>query len=124
MCPSQKIEIPSVVRNLGTHYQDIDRSLTGIRKVSDELETDEQMSQLTHLSISISRDFAEITETLDFLQLNYNTSLSFLQSFDKSLTTIQHLYNDYNLYILWHGVLFILGTLFAIKLVTLLIQCV
>ena len=65
-----------------------------------------------------------MTGTPDFIQLNYNTSLNFFHSFDQSLTTIQHVYNDYNLFIVWYGVLFILGTLFAIKLVTLLIHCI
>ena len=33
------------------------------------------------------------------------------------------MYIDYNLHIVLYGVLFIIGTLFAIKMVTLLIQC-
>ena len=82
------------------------------------------MSQLTHLSIFITLDFAEITETLDFIQLNYNTFLNFFRSFDQSLNTIQTVYNDYNLFIVWYGALFILGTLFVITLVTLLIHCI
>ena len=99
MCPTQKVEIPSEVRNLGTHYRDIDRSLTGIKNILDELETDQLMSQLTHLSTFITQDFPEISETLDFIQLNYNTSLNFFRGFDQSLNTIQTVYNDYNLFI-------------------------
>ena len=82
------------------------------------------MSQLTQVSIFITQDFAEISETLDFIQLNYNTFLNFFRSFDQSLNKIQKVYNDYNLFIVWYCALFILGTLFAIKVVTLLIYCI
>ena len=90
----------------------------------DDLETNELMVQLRHLSNFVSRDFAEITETLDYLESNYNPSLSFFQSFDKSLSTIQKVYIDYNLHIVWYGALSIIGILFVIKVVTLLINCV
>lgn len=124
ICPTQKVMIPSEVRNLGTHYRLIDRSLTGIKNTLDELETYQLMSQLTQVSTFITQDFAEISETLDFIQLNYNTSLNFFHSFDQSLNTIQTVYTDYNLFIVLYCALLILGTLFLIKVVTLLVYCV
>ena len=82
------------------------------------------MSQLTQVSTFITQDFAEISRTLDFIQLNYNTSLNFFRSFDQSLNTIQTVYTDFNLFIVWYCALFILGTLFLIKVVTLLVYCI
>ena len=67
VCPTQRIEIPSEVKNLGSHYSLIDRSLSGIQDTLENLETDELMSQLTAVSNFIVHDFAEISRTLDFI---------------------------------------------------------
>ena len=85
------------MKNLGSHYRLIDRSLTGIQDTLEELETDQLMSQLTKVSNFITHDFAEISRTLDFIQIKYNTSLNLFKSFDESLNTIQTVYTDYNL---------------------------
>ena len=112
------------VRELGIHYKEIEKSINVIRQVLDDLETDELIVQLKHISNFVSKDFAEISQTFDFLESNYNSSLNFFQSFDKSLTTIHQVYTNNNLHIVVYGVLFIIGTLFAIKIVTIIIQCV
>ena len=39
--PSQTIKIPSEVKNLGSHYRLIDRSLSSIQDTLEELETDQ-----------------------------------------------------------------------------------
>ena len=82
------------------------------------------MSQLTAVSNFIAHDFAEISRTLDFIQIKYNTSLQFFKSFDESLHTILTVYTDYNLFILWYSAFFILGILFLIKVVTLIMYCI
>ena len=124
MCPSQRVDLPLEVRELGIHYKEIEKSISVIKKVLDDLETDELLGELKHISNFVSRDFAEISQTLYFLESNYNVSLNFFQSFDTSLQTIHQVYTGNRLHILVYVVLFVIGTLLAIKILSMMVQCV
>ena len=124
ICPSQVIEIPSELRTLGSHYKFIDKSLSNIQDTLEDVETDQLMSQLTQISTFITHDFAEISRTLEHIQVRYNTSLQFFESFDEGLHNLQSIYTDYHLFVLWYAALIILGILFLVKVVSLIMYCI
>ena len=69
ICPSQSIEILSEIRTLGSHYKLIDRSLSTIQDTLEEIETDQLMAKLTKVSTFTTHEFAEISRTLEFIQV-------------------------------------------------------
>ena len=77
VCPTSRIDLPLEVRELAIDYKQIQKSITSIKHVLDDSETDELLGELKHLSSFVTRDFAEISQTLDFLESDYNASLSF-----------------------------------------------
>ena len=79
------------------------------------METDELLSELQTLTSFVTRDMTEISQTLEFLETNYISSLSFFKSFENSLQTIQQVYEGYNLHILVYSGLFVIATLLVIK---------
>ena len=82
------------------------------------------MSKLTQISTFITYDFAEISRTLEYIQVRYNTSLQLFESFDEGLHNIQSIYTDYHLFVLWYAALIILGILFIVKVVSLIMYCI
>ena len=59
-CPSQAIELPHELKNLGSHSRQIDQSLSIIQDTLETLETDQLMVKLTEIISFISQDFEEI----------------------------------------------------------------
>ena len=123
-CPNQAIEIPQELRNLGFHSRQIDQSLSTIQNTLSSIETDELMVKVTEISNFISEDLDEIQGTLESIQVKYNASLKFFETFDRTLHNLEVVYNDYHLFILWYTALAILGILLLAKFVNLIIYCV
>ena len=123
-CPSQAIELPHELRNLGFHSRQIDQSLSTIQDTLESLETDQLMVKVTEISSFISQDLEEIQRTLDNIQFKYNTSLRFFETFDRSLHNLEVVYTDYHLFILWYLALVILGILLLAKFVSLINFCI
>ena len=88
------------------------------------IETDELMVKVTEISDFISEDLEEIQGTLESIQVKYNASLKFFETFDRTLHNLEVVYNDYHLFILWYSALAILGILLLAKFVNLIIYCV
>ena len=123
-CPNQAVEIPQELRNLGFHSRQIDESLSTIQSTLRSIETDELMVKVTEISDFISEDLEEIQGTLEGIQVKYNASLKFFETFDRTLHNLEVVYTDYNLFILWYLALAILGILLLAKFVNLTIYCV
>merc|ERR1711895_376031 len=84
-CPNQAIEIPQELRNLGFHSRQNDESLSTIQSTLRSIETDELMVKVTEISDFISEDLEEIQGTLEGIQVKYNASLKFFETFDRTL---------------------------------------
>ena len=123
-CPSPAIEIPQELRNLGAHSRGIDESLSTIQDTLRSIETDELMVKVTEISDFISEDLEEIQGTLEGIQVKYNASLKFFETFDRTLHNLEVVYTDYNLFLLWYLALAILGILFLAKFINLTAYCV
>ena len=109
---------------MGFHSKQIDQSLSSIQDTLEDIETDQLMSKLTEISSFITHDFGEIQRTLEHIQVRYNSSLRFFESFDKGLHNLEAIYTDYHLFLLWYAALVILGILFLAKAVSLIIYCI
>ena len=123
-CLSQAIELPHELKTLGSHSRQIDQSLSIIQDTLETLETDQLMVKLTEISSFISQDLEEIQRTLDHIQLKYNSSLRFFETFDRSLHNLEAVYIYYHLFILWYVALVILGVLLLAKVVSLINFCI
>ena len=123
-CPNQAVEIPQELRNLGFHSRQIDESLSTIQSTLRSIETDELMVKVTEISDFISEDLEEIQGTLEGIQVKYNASLKFFETFDRTLHNLEVVYTDYNLFLLWYLALAILGILFLAKFINLTAYCV
>ena len=123
-CPNQAIELPQELRNLGFHSRQIDQSLSTIQDTLRSIETDELMVKVTEISTFISEDLDEIQRTLESIQVKYNASLKFFETFDRTLHNLEVVYNDYHLFILWYIALAILGILLLAKFVNLITFCI
>ena len=82
------------------------------------------MVKVTEISDFISEDLEEIQGTLEGIQVKYNASLKFFETFDRTLHNLEVVNTDYNLFILWYLALAILGILFLAKFVNLTVYCV
>ena len=67
---------------------------------------------------------AEISNTLDYLENNYNISLSFFKGFESSLNIIQEVYEGYNLHYVVYSGLFVIATLLTIKIISVCIKAI
>ena len=65
-----------------------------------------------------------MSNTLDYITENYNSSLTFFKGFEKSLNTVKEVYIGYNLHYLFYAGLGLVGILLGIKLISLLIKAI
>ena len=67
---------------------------------------------------------AEISNTLYYLEENYNSSLTFFRGFEYSLNTVKEVYVGYRLHYVLYAGLSVIGILLGIKIVSLCIKAV
>ena len=67
---------------------------------------------------------AEMSQTLDYITQNYDSSLTFFKSFDENLDKIKEIYVKYKLHLFGYLVLSALRILVVVKIILVLIKLV
>ena len=123
-CPEPKLELPPEINDLSVHYHEIEESIKIIQETIQHLSTDNLLTEVQSLSDFLTTDMREISQTLDYITQNYNSSLMFFKSFDENLGKIKDIYVRYKLHLFGYLVLSALGILVGVKIISVLIKIV
>ena len=108
------------------HYNDIEESIRVIQETIHNLSTEELLSEVKRLSNFMTSDMSEMSQTLQHITQNYDSSLTFFKNFETSLDKIKEVYINYKLHLLVYIGLSGLAVLVAVKIISVffkLIQC-
>ena len=97
-CPKPKLELPPEINDLSVHYHEIEESIKIIQETIEHLSTNNLLTEVQSLSDFLTTDLREISQTLDHITQNYNSSLMFFESFDENLGKMKDIYVRYKLH--------------------------
>ena len=123
-CPDP--QIPQEITNLSMHYNEIEELIRVIQETIHNLSTEELLSEVKRLSEFMTSDMSEMSQTLQHITQNYDSSLTFFKNFEISLDKIKEVYVNYKLHLLVYIGLSGLAVLVAVKIISVffkLIQC-
>ena len=123
-CPEPKLELPPEINDLSVHYHEIEESIKIIQETIQHLSTDTLLTEVQSLSDFLTTDMREMSQTLDYITQNYDSSLTFFKSFDENLDKIKDIYVRYELHLFGYLVLSALGILVGVIIISVLIKIV
>ena len=82
------------------------------------------MTEVKRFSDSIITDMSEISQTLEHITQNYDSSLTFFKSFETNLDKIKEVYINYKLHLLVYLGLSGLAVLLAVRIISVFIKLV
>ena len=82
------------------------------------------MTEVRRLSDFLTTDMSEMSQTLEYITQNYDSSLTFFKSFDKNLDKVKEVYVNYKLHLLVYLGLSGLAVLLAVKIISVFIKLV
>ena len=123
-CPEPKLQLPQEITDLSVHYHDIEESIKTIQETIQDLSTDDLLTEVRRLSDFLTTDMSEMSQTLEHITQNYDSSLTFFKSFEENLDKVKEVYVNYNLHLLVYLGLSGLGVLLAVKIISVFIKLV
>ena len=99
-------------------------SIKTIQRTIQDLSTDELLTEVKRLSSFLTTDLLEMSQTLNYITKNYDSSLTFFKSFEENLDKIRRVYVDYKLHLLVYLGLSAIAVLLAVKIISVLIKMV
>ena len=124
MCPEPEVALPFEIKDLSLHYQEIDESIRTIKDTIQDLSTDSFLVEVKRLSDFLTTDMAEMSNTLDYITQNYDSSLTFFKSFEKNLNTVKKVYVGYKLHYIVYAGISLVGLLLGLTLISVCIKIV
>ena len=106
------------------HYHDIEESIKTIQETIHNLSTDDLLTEVRRLSNFSTTDMSEMSQTLEHITQNYDSSLTFFKSFEENLDKVKEGYINYNLHLLVYLGLSGLAVLLAVKIISVFIKLV
>ena len=103
--------MPFEIKDLSLHYQEIEESIKTIKDTIQDLSTDFLLVEVKKLSDFLTTDLAEMSNTLDYITQNYDSSLAFFQSFEENLKGVRDVYKGYKLNYLVYARIGVVGHL-------------
>ena len=90
-----------------------------------DLDTDELLIELRTVNSDITEDLSSISGSLDSFTDDFNTTLAFFKSIDRSLESVYGVYHEYEYHIqvILYIILGIIGLILFIQLTVLLFKC-
>ena len=99
-------------------------SIKTIQRTIEDLSTDELLTEVKRLSSFLTTDLSEMSQTLNYITENYDSSLTFFKSFEENLDKIRRVYVDYKLHLLLYLGLSAIAVLLAVKIISVFIKMV
>ena len=78
-CPDPQLQIPQEITDLSMHYNDIEESIKVIHENIHNLSTKELLIEVKRLSNFMTSDMSEMSQTLQHITQNYDSSLTFFK---------------------------------------------
>ena len=123
-CPEPQLDLPQEISDLSVHYQEIEMSIKTIQKTIQDLSTDDSLTEVKRLSDFLTTDMSEMSQTLEYITQNYDSSLTFFKSFEENLDKVKEVYVNYKLHLLVYLGRSALGVLLAVKIISVFIKLV
>ena len=110
------------IRDLSLHYQEVERSIKTIQSTIKDLSTDALLVEVKKLSNFLTTDMSEMSQTINYITQNYDSSFAFFQSFEENLDKVKEVYVGYKLHFLVYSGLGLIGVLVVIKIISVVIK--